>query len=484
MMRLKCIPLLSLAAGVSCSTIGATRSDRSSTRSSPAARTVEAYVTTGDRAKLLRREADVHFGDPQAGPVATIEVAQGLVYQEIVGFGAALTDASAWLIQNKLTPPQREALLQELFGPDPGVGFSFVRLDMGASDFSLQHYSYDDMPAGQMDPTLANFSIAPDRAETIPILRRALAINPRLTVMASPWSAPGWMKTTGSMIKGTLRPDAYESFAEYFRKFIEAYAAEGVPIYAITVQNEPHFEPENYPGMRLDPAARAKFVGEHLGPLFARTGIRTRILDWDHNWDEPNSPLQMLADTTARRYVSGVGWHCYGGDVSAQSVVHDAYPDKDVFFTECSGGDWAPRFGDNLVWTVRNLIIGATRNWARGVLMWNLVLDDQHGPHTGGCGNCRGVVTIDSSDGTVVRNEEYYALAHASRFVRPGARRIASSSGVEGMESVAFRNADDGSKALIVVNTNVQEKAFAVRAAGRTFRYALPAGAVATFLWN
>ncbi|MEK7401895.1 MAG: glycoside hydrolase family 30 beta sandwich domain-containing protein [Gemmatimonadota bacterium] len=484
MMRLKGIAMLSLGADISCSTIGATRSDQASTRSSPAAHTVEVYVTTGDRAKLLRREVDVHFDDTEAGPVATIEVTQGLVYQEIVGFGAALTDASAWLIQNKLTPPQREALLQELFGRDPGVGFSFVRLDMGASDFSLQHYSYDDMPVGETDPTLANFSIAPDRAETIPILRRALAINPRLTVMASPWSAPGWMKTTGSLIKGTLRSDAYESFAEYFRKFIEAYAAEGVPIYAITVQNEPHFEPENYPGMRLEPAARAKFVGEHLGPLFARTGIRTRILDWDHNWDEPNSPLQMLADTTARRYVSGVAWHCYGGDVSAQSVVRDAYPDKDVFFTECSGGDWAPRFGDNLVWTARNLIIGATRNWARGVLMWNLALDGRHGPHTGGCGDCRSVVTIDASDGTVVRNDEYYAFAHASRFVRPGAHRIASSSGVEGIESVAFRNADDGSTAVIVVNTNPQEKVFAVRAAARTFRYALPAGAVATFLWK
>jgi glucosylceramidase len=441
------------------------------------------YVTTGDRTKLLSREADIRFGDAPVGPVTTIDVDETLTYPEIVGFGASLTDASAWLIQHKLTLPQREALLQELFGREPGVAFSFVRVDMGASDFSLAHYSYDDMPAGQTDPTLANFSIEPDRAETIPILKRALAINPRLSVMASPWSAPGWMKTTGSMIKGTLRPEAYAPFAEYFRRFIQAYAAEGIPIHAITVQNEPHFEPENYPGMRLDPAARAKFVGEYLGPLLARTGIRTRILDWDHNWDEPSSPLQVLADSTARRYVSGVAWHCYGGDVSTQSVVRDAYPDKDVFFTECSGGAWAPRFADNLVWTVRNLIIGGTRNWARGVLMWNLALDEQHGPHTGGCGDCRGVVTINSSDGSVTRNEEYYAFAHASLFVRPGARRIASSSGVEGIESVAFRNSDDGSKALIVVNTNAQEKTFAVAFAGQAFAYTLPPSAIATLRW-
>jgi len=466
--------LFAIGAGVNCASVG-----------SVPASVVQVYVTTGDRARLLHREANLSFSDAPASATATIDVDEARQYQEMVGFGASLTDASAWLIQHKMTPSQRDSLLRDLFGREHGgAAFSFVRVDMGASDFARSHYSYDDMPAGQTDPTLAHFSIEPDRAETIPILQRALAINPRLSVMASPWSAPAWMKTSGSMIKGTLRPEAYAPFALYFRKFIEAYAAEGVPIYAITVQNEPHFEPENYPGMRLDPAARARFAGEHLGPLFARTGIRTRILDWDHNWDEPNSPLQVLADSTARRFVSGVAWHCYGGEVATQSVVRDAYPDKDVFFTECSGGAWAPRFADNLVWTVRNLIIGATRNWARGVLMWNLALDEEHGPHLGGCGDCRGIVTINSSTGAVTRNEEYYAFAHASRFVRPGARRIASSSAVEGLESVAFRNADDGSKALIVVNTNPDEKAFIVRVSGRSVRYAVPAGAVVTLVWH
>jgi len=445
---------------------------------------VEVYVTTGDRAKLLSRQPDVRFAEAQSHGIATLDVDEAQSYQEMVGFGAALTDASAWLIQNNLTRNQREALLRELFGPEPGVGFSFVRVDMGSSDFSRRHYSYDDMPPGKTDPSLAYFSIDPDRAETIPILKRARALNPRLAIMASPWSAPAWMKTTGSLIKGTLRPEAYGPFAEYFKRFVQAYAAQGIPLFAITVQNEPHFEPENYPGMRLDPAARAKFVGGYLGPLFARSRITTRILDWDHNWDDLNSPLQMLADSTARRFVSGVAWHCYGGEVSAQSKVHDAYPEKDVFFTECSGGDWAPKFADNLAWTVRNLVIGATRNWARGVLMWNLALDERHGPHLGGCGDCRGVVTINTSGGAVTRNEEYYALGHASRFVRPGARRIASGSGVEGIESVAFRNAGDGSKVLVVLNTNSREKAFDVRFASQTFRYSLPAGAVATFRWN
>jgi glucosylceramidase len=310
-----------------------------------------------------------------------------------------------------------------------------------------------------------------------------LAINPQLKVMASPWSAPGWMKTSGSLIKGSLRPDAYGPFAEYFRRYIEAYRAEGVPIYAITIQNEPHFEPADYPGMRVDPPARARFIGAYLGPLFAREQIPTLILDWDHNWDEPNSPLQVLADSVARRYVAGVAWHCYGGEVSAQGKVHDAFPAKDAYFTECSGGEWAPKFADNLVWTVRTLIIGSTRNWARGVLLWNLALDEHYGPHKGGCGNCRGVVTIHSQSGAITRNDEYYSLAHASRFVRPGARRIESSTGVAGLESVAFRN-PDSSTVLIVVNTTAEQRRFVVRWTSKSLVYALPAGAVATLRWR
>ncbi len=447
----------------------------------PVARMVEMYVTTGDRAKLLHREPDLRWTADTGGPA--IDVDERAEYQEMVGFGAALTDASAWLIAHRLSPEARAALLRELYGGEPGLGFGFLRLDMGASDFSLRHYSYDDMPAGQRDPTLAHFSIDADRAETIPILQDIRGINPRVTIMASPWSAPAWMKTTDSMIKGTLRDDAYDAFALYFLAFVRAYEASGVPIYAVTVQNEPHFEPENYPGMRLTPADRARFIGRHLGPLLARAGVSTRILEWDHNWDEPGAPLAVLSDTLARRYVAGVAWHCYGGDVSAQSAVHDAYPDKDVFFTECSGGDWAPRFADNLLWTTQHLVIGATRNWARGVLMWNLALDEHHGPHTGGCGNCRGVVTIDSATGAVTRNEEYYALGHASRFVRPGAHRIESTARAGTLETVAFRN-PDGSIALIAANPDTSATTIRVRHGRRAFAATLAARSVATFRWH
>jgi glucosylceramidase len=443
---------------------------------------VAVWVTTGDQSKLLSREPNVAFSTKDVAGLPTIVVDDTTKYQEMVGFGAAITDAAAINI-NRLAPDRREALLRDLFDPDSGIGLSFTRLTIGASDFSTGQYSLDDMPRGANDVTLARFSIEPNRADVLPVVRRALAINPQLKVMASPWSAPGWMKTSGRLIGGTLRPEAYDEFAEYLRRYVEAYAAEGVPIYALTVQNEPHFEPKDYPGMRLEPPARARFIGRYLGPLLAHQQIPTLIFDWDHNWDEPESPLRVLADSVARRYVAGVAWHCYGGDVSAQTKVHDAYPTLDTYFTECSGGEWAPSFADNLKWNVRTLIIGATRNWARGVLLWNMALDELHGPYTGGCGNCRGVVTINSQSGVVTRNVEYYALAHASRFVRPGARRIESTSVVAGIETVAFRN-PDGSTALIALNTDVVERRFAVRWAGKTLVYVLPAGAVATLRWS
>ena len=449
---------------------------------------VQAWISTADRSKLLARDPDLAFGAGVAG-ANNLDVDASVRYQQMVGFGAALTDSSAWLMRNRMSSAQRAALIDELFGHS-GIGLSFLRLSLGASDFSRSHYTLDDMAPGQTDDALAHFSIDPMRADVLPTLKQALAANAQLSVMASPWSAPAWMKSNGSLIRstdpnvqGTLLPQYYGAFARYLVKFADAMQAEGVPLYALSAQNEPHYEPADYPGMRLDPAQRAALVGQHLGPLLAQRAAPLRLLDWDHNWDDPASPLVVLADPVARPYVAGVAWHCYAGDVAAQSRVHDAYPDKEVFFTECSGGEWAPVWGDNLLWNVRTLVIGATRGWARGVLLWNLALDENHGPHLGGCGNCRGVVTVDSASGAVTRNVEYSALAHASRFVRPGASRIDSSTGVNGLDSVAFRNADDGSIALIVANSAAAARSFTVRQSGQTFAATLPAGSVATYSW-
>jgi glucosylceramidase len=443
----------------------------------------EVWVTTGDRTRLLAREPALSFSHQPTLPV-NIDVDPGQRYQTMAGFGASITDASAWLIQHRMTEAQRRALLEELFGRGiNGVGFDFTRLTIGASDFSRHHYSLDDRPAGEVDMALAHFSIAVNRSDVLPVVKRARAINPNLKVMASPWSAPGWMKTTGSLIQGTLRPEMYDVFSRYLLRYVDAYAAEGVPVFALTLQNEPHFEPKDYPGMRLDPAARARLIGEHLGPMISRRGMHTQLFDWDHNWDEPESPLKVLADPVARAYTAGVAWHCYGGNVEVQAKVHDAFPDKDTWFTECSGGEWKPLWNESLPWVVRNIIIGATRGWAKGVLMWNLALDEQHGPHLGGCNDCRGVVTINSATGEVTRNLEYYALAHASKFVRQGARRIHSAAVAGGLETVAFQNEDDDSIALIVCNSAAEPTRFSVSERGLAFSYELPRESVATFVW-
>jgi glucosylceramidase len=235
--------------------------------------------------------------------------------------------------------------------------------------------------------------------------------------------------------------------------------------------------------MRLEAPERARIIGQFLGPMLAKRPGAPLILDWDHNWDKPESPLAVLADREAAPFIDGVAWHCYGGDVSAQTPVHAAHPDKNAYLTECSGGEWDKGWADSLRWFTRELIIGSTRGWSRGIVLWNLALDEKYGPHAGGCGNCRGVVTIDSTTGAITRNLEYYVLGHASRFVMPGAHRIESTTGVKGLASVAFQN-PDGSMALIVLNDAKRQRKFSVNSAGASFDYALPAGAVATFVWN
>jgi glucosylceramidase len=465
--------LLAMLALVSASAVAGGRNDDQ----------VRVWLTTSDHRIALAEQAALPLTDKTQGDVR-IDVDPAQRYQAMVGFGASLTDASAWLIQHRMSPSQRQALLQELFGREgAGLGLGFSRLTIGASDFSRHHYSLDDPADGKPDPQLRHFSIEPNRGDVIPVAKAALAINPQLQIMASPWSAPAWMKTSNSLIQGTLKPEYYDAFARYLIKYVDAYAAEGIPIFALTVQNEPDYEPKDYPGMRLNAPARARFIGDHLGPLLAQRDTRTQIFDWDHNWDKPEEPLAVLADAKANRHVTAVAWHCYGGDVSAQSPVHDAYPDKDAYMTECSGGTWEPVRSGGLTLQARQQVIQSVRHWARGVLFWNLALDENRGPQKGGCDTCRGVVTIDSRTGAVTRNDEYYALGHASRFVRQGARRIASSDSRQDVDNVAFRNEDDGSRVLVVTNSAQQPRRIQVREGEHGFSYTLPARSLATFVW-
>lgn len=450
---------------------------------------VHVVVTLVDQSRLLASDPDLHFSAVTTPAATNIDVDPATRYQSMVGVGGALTDSSAWLIQNRLSATQRTNLLADLFGTT-GAGLGFLRFTIGASDFSLSMYTLDDLPAGQADYALAHFSAAPLQADVVPTLQAIRALQPTVALVASPWSAPAWMKTNTSLVHspdpavtGTLLPAAYDAWAEYLVRTVEALQAAGLPLHAITMQNEPAYEPADYPGMILAPATRAQLVAQNLGPKLQLRAPAVRLLEWDHNWDAPAQPLAVLGDAAARPFISGVAWHCYAGDPGAQGPVHDAFPDKEAYITECSGGAWAPVWKDNFDWIVGTLLVNGTRNWARGVLLWNLALDEASGPHTGGCGNCRGIVTINPATGAVTRNEEYYALAHYGRFVRSGAQRIDSSAAANGVSSVAFRNPDDGSVALLVLNGASAARSFTIRQGGKVAAYALPAGAVATFSW-
>lgn len=394
------------------------------------------------------------------------------------GFGFTLTGGSAQLL-HLMSTDKRAALLEELFGTkENGIGISYLRISIGASDLSDRVFSYCDLPEGQTDVELETFSIEPERKDLVPILKAILKINPEIKIMGSPWSPPVWMKTNGKSIGGSLKPVFYGAYARYFVKYIQAMQQEGIPIDAITVQNEP-LHPGNNPSLLMQPQEQAEFIKKHLGPAFEKNDIPTKILIYDHNADRPDYPIAILNDPEARKYVDGSAFHLYGGTVEAIGEVHDAHPDKHVYFTEQWIG--APgNMAEDLKWHVKNLIIGATRNWCKTVLEWNLAADPRQKPHTeGGCTACLGALTIDGD--AVTRNTAYYIVAHASRFVRPGATRIFSNTTVS-LPNVAFRNVD-GSTVLVVLNEGENTATFRVKMGMETLVYTLAGGVVATYVW-
>jgi len=440
-------------------------------------------LTTGDELhKFVTGTAN--FSPGSGSNPFKIQVTEAITYQQMDGIGAALTDSSAWLITN--TPAiTRTKVLSDLFSSD-GIGISYVRLPMGASEFVTgTYYTYDDdLPPGITDTQLVSFTIDHDRPYIIPILREAMRLNPELKVIASPWSAPAWMKSSGTLTGGgSLKPEYYQVYANYFVSFTQAYSQAGIPIHAITIQNEPYHTDATYPTMWMEPEEQAHFV-KHLGPTFVQNGISTTIFIWDYNWDGWNYPLTVLSDTDAINYIKGSAWHCYAGTPDAQARVYEAHPDKDIYFTECTG-DWgiSKGFAGDLVWGFQNVAIGATRNWAKTILYWNLaLLDENHGPHIGGCSDCRGLLTIDQ-DGTVTNTVEYYVVGHLSKFVEPGAYRIESSYITGTLESVAFQNPDK-SIVLVVLNPGTVTQTFDVQWNGQYFPYTLARESVATFKWR
>jgi glucosylceramidase len=442
---------------------------------------IEVYESSEDFHESMQEKPALQFGQTRSF-FLTIVVDGSKKYQQIDGFGASLTDSSAWLLWHKLTAQQRKDTLEKLFSPTKGIGLSVLRQPMGASDFAIEDYSYDEVLQGETDPELKKFTIDHDRAYIIPILRDAFALNPNLKIIASPWSPPGWMKTSGSMIQGALLPSAYAPLANYFVKFVQAYEASGIPIYGVTMQNEPLNVPNDYPGMGMTASEQAVFLRDHLAPAFRDANVKTKIMIFDHNWDLMEFPIKVLSDSRAAASTAGTAIHCYGGSVSAQTELHNRFPDKDIWLTECSGGEWQK--GKLLEQQVR-LIISATRNWAKSVVLWNLALNQDHEPFLGGCTSCRGVITVNDaiSPAQVTETVDFTALAHASKFVQPGAYRIESNSFEPGtLEDVAFRN-PDGSIVLLVLNTANGPTTFNIGWKGVYASYKLGASAVATFRW-
>ena len=467
---------------------------------------VNVWITTANGQQKLSRQAPVAFSThPPADLTVTVDPTR--TFQAMTGFGGSLTDSSAAVLYS-LSPSARDAAMHLLFDPATGDGLDFLRQPIGASDFvATQAYTYDDLPPGQTDYAQQHFSVAHDEAQILPLLRAAERINPRLTIMATPWSPPAWMKTSGSLIGGRLidNPKIYFSYALYLLKFVAAYRAQGVHVDALTVQNEPQNRtPGGYPGTDL-PASQEEKVIEDLGPMLRAAGLHTKILAYDHNWAEhPNDIAstppdetsdindypQELLSSPAARWVSGVSYHCYYGDPSAMTVLRNQFPGQDIYQTECSGSqssDPANTFSDTIKWHARNLEIGSTRNWSKTVVNWNVALDPSGGPHVGGCSTCTGILTVGPGD-TVTLDAEYYALGHLSRFVQPGAVRIASTSfGTTGWNGqimdVAFVN-PNGSTVLVAHNENDSPQSFSVSENGQSFGYTLPGDSLATFVWD
>lgn len=438
---------------------------------------VDFYLTTPDQSSLIDLQSSNIFPLTQNNN-STISVNENETFQQMDGFGYSLTGGSAQLINN-MSSATRGNLLNELFGDGPNdVNVSYIRVSIGASDLDATVFTYTNLPSGQTDPNLDSFSINPDMANLVPVLREILAIRPDIKILATPWSAPAWMKTNNNSVGGELRTEFYPTYANYFVKYIQAMEAEGIIIDAITVQNEPE-NPFNNPSMVMSAQQQIDFIANHLGPAFDTANISTKIIAFDHNPDNTNYPITVLNDATANSYIDGSAFHLYAGQINNLSLVHNAHPDKNIYFTE----QWieAPgNFREDIRWHFRELMIGATRNWSRNVLQWNLAADPNNRPFTeGGCTRCLGAVTIDGNN--VTRNSAYYIVAQVARFVPVNSTRIGSNN-LTDLPNVAYKT-PDGKVVVVVLNNTDTQKNFNINVQSQPISTVLPAGSVGTYVW-
>lgn len=442
---------------------------------------VTVWLTMPDKSSLLAEQPRPLRFAKQSPATTAILIDDGTKFQTMDGFGHALTGGSAQLLM-KMSPAARTALLKELFGSGPGeIATSYIRVSVGASDMNDHVYTYDDMPTGQSDIDLKNFSLAPDNADVIPVLKEVLAINPKIKILASPWTPPAWMKDNDDVKGGSLKKENYQAYANYWVKYLQGMKAEGITIDALTPQNEPE-NPKNTPSMVMTSEQEADFIANYLGPALTSAGLTTKIISFDHNCDHPNYPIDILKNASANKYTDGSGFHLYRGEITAMTTTHDAFPRKNLYFTEQMVISRKADTNLAIAKPVAHILIGAPENWSRNVLLWNLAADPQNGPHTdnGGCPICAGAITLDGD--TVVRNLAYYTAGHASKFVPPGSVRIASTAPSNALPHIAFLTPQNR-HVLIVSNTTDQESTFSIRFRGKDAAATLPAGAVATYVW-
>lgn len=438
------------------------------------AQTVTPWVTTGDQSKLLQQQATVSFGANSGSNPSTVTINPSTTYQTMDGFGYTLTEGSCEVISG-MAATQQNQLLNDLYNPTTGLNANVVRISIGASDLSSSSYSYNETSG---DVNMNNFSLnGPDLTYLIPIIKKILLINPNIKILATPWSAPRWMKTNNSWVGGSLQTQYYTAYARYFVKYFAAMQAQGISIWAITPQNEPE-NPNNEPSMLMNSTEQKNFINTQLGPQMASAGYgNIKIIAFDHNCDNTAYPIDVLNNSS---YVDGAAFHLYLGNISAMSTVRNA-TNKNVYFTEQytgSGGSFSGDFG----WHMQNVVIGSTNNWAKTVLEWNAANNSGLGPRTpGGCNTCLGAITVNNST-SYTKNVAYYIIGQISKFVKPGALRISSSSTNGSIVSAGFKN-PDGSIALVVYNSG-GSNTIRIVSGSSAFDYTVPGSSAVTFTWG
>ncbi len=471
---------------------------------------VQAYVTTAD-AKSLFKQSSFSFTDLNVLPSYNVRYDKKKLGAEVDGFGLAITTATCYNLL-RMSQEDRTAFLTEVFSKTEGVGSSLIRVAIGASDFCLkEEYTWCDKEG------LENFAVHnEDKTYLFPVLKEIYAINPDVKIIASPWSAPKWMKCqmpggndwNAAMFNqpvteekphdkwtgGRLRPSCYQTYAEYFVKWVQTMEAEGFDIFALTMQNEP-LNPGNSMSLVMPWKDQKEFV-KVLGPTMEKAGLGdVQLLLFDHNFNyddkqgQDNYPLNIYADPEAYKWADGSAWHSYGGHVSELDEIQATYPEKSIYFTEASIGEWNYKFSDCLINDFSSLFLGTLKRGGRGVTLWNLMLDDKNGPYSpqdGSCKTCYGGVTISSSDyKTITRNSHWYNVAHASAVVKPGARMI-ETSGYEfpsGFECLMFLNPDNTIGVLMLNNQSSTQQIVFINDSF-TVKYNVPAKAVVSLLWQ